>query len=84
MTIVKGEKNEWQTGDVNDGTHVIEKCGSHTGHTVRAVAFCNTAQTAGVLLDALRLLHSIHETGDLDADTLEDARNVLTVAGLLE
>lgn len=63
MTVVSGEKNSWQTGEINGRAHAIEMCGSFTGHAVRSVAFCDSETTAQLLVEALRILKHSHDKG---------------------
>jgi hypothetical protein len=35
--------------------NAVEVCGSHTGHAVRAIAFCDSPETAARISDAIKL-----------------------------
>lgn len=80
MSAINGI-NSWQIGDINGQAHAIEKCGSHTGHTVRAVAFCDSAETATLLVDALALLTKMYQ---LNPERAPSIKAILQRAGIVQ
>ena len=85
MSVVSG-KNTWQTGEVNGAPHSIEMCGSWTGHTVRAVAFCKDETTAVLLVNALKLLKEVDgNLHDCSPPSLQaEVSALLQRAGIIE
>lgn len=83
MTEVRGDKNSWQVGfgRMGEQEHIVAKCGSHTGHALNAVAFCDSRETAEVLVGALVILQHVHEHGIM-GNTVR-IRELLERAGLL-
>lgn len=63
--------------------HIVAKCGSHTGHVLNAVAFCDSRETAEVLVDALALLKEFHDHGYLTGGDHDKAKAILERAGLV-
>jgi hypothetical protein len=53
MTQVLGPHCLWQTGQINGRPHAIEKVQSQ----VTPVAYCDSAETAELLVDALKIVH---------------------------
>ena len=80
MSVVIGNQNNWQTGNINGAPHAIEKCGSHPDLTVRAVAFCQDEATASLLVDALKYIKQIHDANPTRSET---AKAILERAGLI-
>jgi hypothetical protein len=78
MSVIEGKHNSWRTGGVNG--HTVQKCGSHTGHAVHDVAFCDTAETANIFVDALQMLKQMH---DLNPERSAKIKALLDRAGLL-
>jgi hypothetical protein len=46
---------------IQQNGNAIEVCGPHTGHGVRAVAFCENSEIASQIVAALKLWRDEHE-----------------------
>lgn len=80
MTQILGPQNILQTGTVNGSPHAIEKIGSHTGHSVRAIAYCDSAETAEMFVEAIRMLRGMYEMNPRNGERI---KALLEKAGVL-
>jgi hypothetical protein len=51
--------------NVQSNGHIIEVCGPQTGHSVKAIAFCDSAETAKTLVS---IIDSLANTNKLIAE----------------